>query len=51
MNKHIITVLLVCSTHASAATPAEGFRYNSFFLLVIAIYENIVNEYKKEEFL
>ena len=24
MNKHIITLLLVCSTHASAATPAEG---------------------------
>ena len=24
MNKHIITLLLVCSTHASAAMPAEG---------------------------
>lgn len=24
MNKHIITLLLVCSTHASAATPAVG---------------------------
>ena len=24
MNKHIIALLLVCSTHASAATPAEG---------------------------
>jgi hypothetical protein len=24
MNKHIITLLLVCSTHASAAIPAEG---------------------------
>ena len=24
MNKHIITLLFVCSTHASAATPAEG---------------------------
>lgn len=24
MNKHIITLLLVCSTHASAAKPAEG---------------------------
>ncbi len=24
MNKHIITVLLMCSTHASAAMPAEG---------------------------
>ena len=24
MNKHIITLLLVCSTHASAAMSAEG---------------------------
>ena len=24
MNKHIITLLRMCSTHASAATPAEG---------------------------
>ncbi len=32
MNKHIITLLLVCSTHASAAMPAEGFRYNSFLI-------------------
>ena len=24
MNKHIITLLLMCSTYASAATPAEG---------------------------
>ena len=31
MNKNIITLLRMCSTHASAAMPAEGFRYNSFF--------------------
>ena len=24
MNKHIVALLLMCSTHASAATPAEG---------------------------
>lgn len=24
MNKHIITLLRMCSTHASAAMPAEG---------------------------
>ena len=34
MNKHIITLLLVCSTHAGAATPAEGdstsaYKYQS----------------------
>ena len=32
MNTYITTLLLVCSTYVGAAMPAEGFRYNSFFI-------------------